>query len=410
MHLISKKDRHRLRELAKQIVELAHSEAMSETVRLWKAHNACRGERPMVRIEPDTFAQEIIPPLQQCEGEDARNLEWRLLSQYINPVLFGDDSVVRDFFPICASAFFKAFDLDVQVEYANSGIGHHFIPVISDLETGFEKIKPSTFGLYNEETKTQFDFTSDTIGDILPAKIVGSSFYAVLTQDIVHIMGMENMCLALAMEPELFEKMINALADDYIKFFKFLSSEGVLLPTVENEPVGQGTYCYTDELPGSIPPGGTLLPTDVWGYSDSQETVGVSETMFRELVFPAYKKIAQNYGLLSYGCCEPVHSIWDSCLSTLPNLRKVSISPWCDEAFMGERLEGTNTIYHRKPAATYLGVGTSLDEDAVRACIRNTMQYAKGCTIEFTQRDVYTVNSDVSKVKRYVNIIKDEIG
>jgi len=406
MQAIPNKDKKRLRELAKQLLDVANSESMAETVRLWKTHNACRGERPMIRIELDTFADEIIPPLQECEGAEARELEWKLLSLYINPMLFGDDSIVRNFFPVQTSVFFKAFDLDIRVEYANHGIGHHFVSIVSDLETEFEKIRPSVFGIDKRATKAKVDFTNDIIGDILPVKMTGTTLCATLTQDIVHIMNMENMCLALAAEPELFEKMIGNLADDYIAFFNYLSREGILLPTVENELLGQGSYSYTDDLPDSVPPDSVLKPTDVWGYSDSQETVGVSEAMYRELVFPAYKKVAQSFGLLSYGCCEPVHRIWDSCLSTLSNLRKISISPWCDEAFMGERLRGTKIIYHRKPAATYLGVGINLDEDAVRTYIRKTMEYAKGCTIEFTQRDVYTVNRDVSKVKRYVDIIR----
>ena len=406
MQIISNKDRERLRELAKQVLEIANSRSMCETVKLWKAHNACRGERPMLRIELDTFADEIIPPLRQCEGEEAGELEWQLLHKIINPVMFGDDSVVCDYFAVQSISHFKAFDIDVQVEYANNSIGHHFVSAITDLEEDFGKLKPSSFGIDREATKTRFDFISDMIGDILPVKLVGSSLYTVLTQDIVHIMSMEDIYLALTECPELFKQMIDNLADDYISYHDFLSSEGVLLPTVDDELLGQGTYCFTDELLGTLPENGVLTPADVWGFADSQETVGISESMFRELVFPAYKKVTQHYGLLSYGCCEPVHRIWDSCLSTLPNLRKISISPWCDEAFMGERLAGTNIIYHRKPDATYLGLGKTLDEDALRKCIQKTLDSAKDCTIEFTQRDVYTVNRDISKVKRYVDVIK----
>ena len=409
MQKVSEKDKDRLRELARHIREIACSESMANTIRLWKGHNACRGERPMIRVELDTFANEIIPPLQQCEGEEARRLEWQLLSRYINPTLFGDDSVVRDFFPLKEIMFFRAFDIETRIEFAEDGIGRHFIPVVEDLETDFYKIKPSSFGLDREATGKEFDFISDCIGDILPVRLVGTSMYTVLTQAIVRVMGMENMYMAMVGAPELFVKMIDGLADDFIRFYNYLCKEGALFPTVEDEDLGQGTYCFTNELPCSVPPGSALTPADLWGFADSQETVGVSEAMYREMVFPAYKKVMSLYGLLSYGCCEPIHGIWDSCLSTLPNLRKVSISPWCHERFMGERLAGTNIVYHRKPRATYLGYGANMDEDGLRADIRNTLDCAKGCTIEFTQRDVYTVNHDISRVKRYVDIVREEI-
>jgi len=85
----------------------------------------------------------------------------------------------------------------------------------------------------------------------------------------------------------------------------------------------------------------------------------------------------------------------------------VSISPWCDERFMGERLAGGNVIYHRKPSPNYLGVDAVLDEDAIKAYIQATVSAAKGCTIEFTQRDVYTVHNSPAKVQRYVELIRE---
>ena len=35
------------------------------------------------------------------------------------------------------------------------------------------------------------------------------------------------------------------------------------------------------------------------------------------------------FGLTHYGCCEPVHNKIDM-LRTIPNLRRISISPWTD--------------------------------------------------------------------------------
>ena len=141
---------------------------------------------------------------------------------------------------------------------------------------------------------------------------------------------------------------------------------------------------------------------------DSQETVGISPQMYEEFIFTCYQKISSQYGLLPYGYCEPVHSIWERCISKLENLRKVSISPWCDEAYMGEQLRGSRGIYNRKPSPNYLGVDRILNEDALRKHIRTTLRAAKDCKMEFTQRDVYTVHNDLNKARRYVEIIREE--
>ena len=78
---------------------------------------------------------------------------------------------------------------------------------------------------------------------------------------------------------------------------------------------------------------------------------------------------------------------------------------------MGERLrDRRNVIFHRKPSPNYLGVGAVMDEDAVRESLRKTLHAARGCKLEITQRDVYTVNRDISKAKHYVDIIKEEIA
>lgn len=142
---------------------------------------------------------------------------------------------------------------------------------------------------------------------------------------------------------------------------------------------------------------------------DSQETVGISPEMFQEFIFPCYEKIAGQYGLLSYGCCEPVDPIWDNCLSKLTNLRKLSISPWCNEEVMGEKLAGSKVIYHRKPSPNYLGVDRILDEEAFRAHIRKSLLAARGCKMEITQRDVYTIHRNEQKARRYIEIIREEI-
>jgi hypothetical protein len=131
--------------------------------------------------------------------------------------------------------------------------------------------------------------------------------------------------------------------------------------------------------------------------------------MYEEFVFPSYSEIARRFGLVYYGCCEPVHGIWERCVSKLPGLRKVSISPWCDEEFMGNALRGSGVIYSRKPSPTFIGVGKVFDEEGFSRHMTRTVSAARGCTLEVIMRDVYTLTGDLSKPARAVTILRGVI-
>ncbi len=202
------------------------------------------------------------------------------------------------------------------------------------------------------------------------------------------------------------KKMMDRVADDYISYFKWLESEALLLPTSAYEGLGNGSFCFDRGLADG---NGLTSVNQVWGFMDSQETVGISPEMFGEFILPTYQRISKEFAQLSYGCCEPVDGLWDEHLSSLTNMKKVSISPWCNESVMGEKLVDSGVIYFRKPSPNYLGVGTSFKEDAFRKHIRETVDAARGCQLEFAQRDVYTINNDENKIKRAVEIIREEI-
>ncbi|MGL1893834.1 MAG: hypothetical protein OCD02_19510 [Spirochaetaceae bacterium] len=266
-------------------------------------------------------------------------------------------------------------------------------------------LKESTFGVDRDRTLKYLKEVEDILGDIIPVNFTGGCLGAVPTQELVHLMGMENMFMAMYDTPELFKELMERIADDYIRFFRFLEEENLLLSTTSNQHLGQGSFCFNQELPTDKEEFNSL---DLWGYMDSQETVGISPDMFGEFIFPCYERISKEFGLLSYGCCEPTHEIWDEYLSTLENLRNVSISPWCDEIYMGNKLRGKKVIYHRKPSPNFLRVDEELNENTFREHIKKTVEAAKGCQLEFAQRDVYTIHNNPQKVRRYVEIIREE--
>ena len=76
---------------------------------------------------------------------------------------------------------------------------------------------------------------------------------------------------------------------------------------------------------------------------------------------------------------------------------------------MGEILRNRRIVYLRKPSPNLLGVGSGLDEDAVREHFRKTARAASGCKLEIAQRDVYHINNTPGKVKQYVRLIRESL-
>ncbi len=401
---ISPKDRQILRDLAARQMELAHSPRNRQLYQDWMEHG--KGSvitRPLIRIEIGTFEHQLLPAMQRCEGEEARAIERRMLRPIVNFTQFEDDTLVPEYYAVKLHTRFTPYGLPVKRQETGS-LGHHFIPYLHDLEEDEHLLGPSQYAIDEAGTLAEEQQAQELFGDILPVRRISDAFYCTPMQDIVHIMNMDDLYIAMMDDEERFQNMLNRLADDYLAFFRLQEEKGLVHSHARMQHLCQGTYCFTDELQDGVQ--GAKL-SDCWLFMDSQETAGISPAMYRDLVFPAYAKAMSHFGLVSYGCCEASHPIWDDCLSKVKNLRKVSISPWCDEEFMGERLQGTNVTFLRKPPATLLGMDTpELDEDAVLSCFCKTAQAAKGCKLEIAQRDVYMVGGSAEKVRRYVQLAR----
>ncbi len=145
---------------------------------------------------------------------------------------------------------------------------------------------------------------------------------------------------------------------------------------------------------------------DMWVLLESQETVGVSPAMFGEFVLPYQKEIAARFGLVYYGCCEPVNNRWRH-IETIPHLRSVSVSPWANVAFMAEALQ-RKYVFSRKPSPALLSTG-HFDEDTIRADIRQTLAAARGCNVELVMKDLHVTQGHPEYMARWVQVCRQEI-
>lgn len=406
-------DRKLIRDAARRLVEIARTDVNRRRRELWLKHNALRGERPMVLAEPGGVLNELNPELNlRCADEDARGLEWQLKFRAWHFENVSDDAVVEPVLNVGWKVDVSGYGVQEEITRPDESDGRRGSMVwdapIKDIARDFHLLHKRTFSVDREATLRRKAELEELVGDILNVRIRGSFWWTLgLTWTAIRLIGLENLMLFMYDDPDGLHRLMAFLRDDHLAFAEWLEREGLLTLNNENDYVGSGGHGYTDELPKSdIAPDDPARLCDLWVLSESQETVGVGPEMFDEFVFRYQQPICERFGLTYYGCCEPVHTRWHV-IRRLGNLRTVSISPWCDQSIMAEQL-GRDYVFARKPAPSLISTAR-WDEDAIRADIRETLEVADGCEIEFAMKDVHTLNNEPWRLGRWVQLARETI-
>ena len=416
---IPKADRAVLRELAEKQAEIAALPVMAERRRRWTdANDGVPGARPPFAIESWTFDRDFMPPgIFRCESEAGRGIEGPLLRNIRHHEILGDDHVCPGTYDIGWHYWCDEFGIDIPVSYVKDAdgidLGYHVDCPIKDLaEDGFDMVKPSTFGVDRDSTFEEKATLEELFGDILPVEIKSGVFgNCYLTQRLLRLMSMETFFMAMYDCPDKLHALMAMLRDNAVRAARWAESEGLLVLNNGNQCTCGTCMNFTTRLPRREVEPGRVLLSDMWAGMDSQETVGVSPELFNEFCFPYYRDLAEMFGLVYWGCCEPADPIWESSLCRLPNLAAVSISRWADQRKMAEYLDGRKILFSRKPNPNLLGVDPGLDEAAWAAEINGTLDALEGrdVPLEFVVRDVYSMQGDLGKARRAVEIAMREI-
>lgn len=409
---IEKWERDYLRDYAKKQLEISQLPVMQERIKRWYDHNENKKGKPMVIIELASFRDDVRIPL-KTQSDFARNIESAIQNNIQVHELLDDDEVCPDFLTFGWDIDYKEFGFDIPVKKSKDAlgreIGFEYQYPIKDLETDFGMLKPFTYTVNKENSYTRVEAAKDILGDILKIEME-SGFQRwgnMISLKAVQLMSMERWMIAMIETPEMVHKLMDYITINMLSYQHWLEENELLTMNNGNHYTGAGSRGFTHELKKSDD--GKVRLKNMWVNVNSQESTGISPSMYEEFVYPYIERVAKEYGMVYYGCCEAVHPLWDVCLKNLPNMRKVSISPWCDEEFMGERLRGTNIIYSRKPSPHFLGVGYDFDDDEYNKYMLNTLKAAKGCNLEIIFRDVYTLSGNPAKAKRAVRLLRELI-
>lgn len=399
-----------LRDLYRRQREIAQDPVMGRRARLWRRHNALDRTRPMILAEVWGVHDEVMPMASlHCHEDWARRLERGLRCLIFRYERVGDDLVVQPWIQYGWHVTIGDFGVTTElVRGANEGkLGSYtWDPPIKDLDRDLDRLHVRELRVDRERTAAWGHFLETHFGDILPVRRRASYWWTTgLTWSAINLIGLEPLMLAMYDNPEGLHRLMAFLRDDVLHMLDWFEREGLLSLNDEGDYVGSGTLGWTDELPQpDMPPEGPVRVQDLWGLSESQETVGVSPEMFETFIFPYQLPVIRRFGLSYYGCCEPVHLRWPI-IRRIPNLRCVSVSPWCDQAVMAEAL-GQDYIFCRKPNPALISTGV-FDEDAIREDLRTTLRVAGDCSLQLVMKDVHTLNNEPQRLGRWVTLARE---
>jgi hypothetical protein len=404
---LNQRDRLILRELAKQVADLAARPVEEEKRELWYRHNALEPTRPLVFCDPENGWNEILTPeTLQCEGGLARAWEWHLRREVFWGAQMRDDKVIEPVFNV--GHVYTETDWGLR-ETRIGGEGGGSWRWEAPLKTydDMDKLRFPQITVDYEATQELLQLAQETFGDILQVRLKTVWWWSFgMTQTLVYLRGLEQIMYDMVDCPDELHRLMAFLRDGHAARLDFLEKNGLLFLNNDGTYVGSGGFGWTHELP-QPDFNGHVRPVDMWGFAESQETVGISASMFEEFIFPYQLSLLERFGLNCYGCCEPLDSRWHV-VEKFPRLRRVSMSPWVNVEVMAERL-GNRYVFSWKPHPGVLATDT-FDEEFVRQTLRQGLRALKrnDCRVEIIMKDCHTIRRDPQRVIRWVQIAKEE--
>ncbi|MBT7298258.1 MAG: hypothetical protein HN849_02030 [Victivallales bacterium] len=409
-------ERTHLRDLAGRYAEYASGTVMQSRREKWRLHNRLEARTFPFHIEDNGSYLSSRMPALQCTSPACRGLEARLLRALVSYEAINDDRIIPDRFVVDWVTAQRSYCDELRFTHSEDEhggtLGFESNKPIQDIDADFHKLKKRALTLNREATQAHAELASAVFAGLLPVAVgrPSSTYSEGIANKAVHLMGMQELFMQMVMNPEAVHRLFTFFAEENLARGAWEEEQGLL--TLNND--GNQGYCsgssqYTDELPSrAIPEGERILNTDRYGYLEAQEATGLSPDMFAEFLMPHFQRLAAKFRFIKFGCCEPVHALMPH-LQKLPSLRKVSVTPWCDQEALAAGCR-KDIIWSRKPVPLKL-CGTSFNPDEFRAHLQETLDIGKEFFIEFVFRDTTSLTGAMeSRVTQTCEIVRELTG
>lgn len=403
-----------LRRLAEEWAAIAALPVHLEKACLWQKLNDLESVRPMVWINEIPWHEMNVDQelTLMCKNPWARSQEDLMRKTIYQWRHMPGDMIVNPWLDCPLSIHGTDFGILEDVEIArtdslNDVVSRHFKVQIHDMDD-LEKIQMPVISHNEKATVRRFQVMNEVFGDILPIRKTGQTHIWYTPWDfLIRWWGVQEAMIDLIMRPDMvhafYERMVQAWMTELDQFVAL----NLLSLDCNNTRIGSGGYGYTRELPGSNFDPQKVLPGNMWGCSNAQIFSDVSPEMHWEFAIEHDLKWLERWGMTYYGCCEPLAGK-GAILKRIPNLRKVSCSPWNNTRKAIDEL-GTDYVISRKPSPAIF-IGAQFDENQARKEIRDFLDQTEGqCHVEFIMKDISTVQYDPRRLWRWEEICMEEV-
>jgi hypothetical protein len=395
------KDIIRLRELAKQVLEIAEDPVQERNKKLWTAVNDKKMIQP-VALSRDyglnmmAYEDELE---NQIEDNELKYYEMHLLAliyqwkhlrcHTITNKWILCNPVIEETF--CGLPEFNSVPSDDFWRLKSTQNAKHFDPIFKDMED-MEKLVKVKVKYDKEATKKKLDRLNEIFDGILPVYLQGhKNLQCAPYDEMIRVAGIEETLLAMMVNPEFVKGFAERYIDMLIDLQKQLEELGLLNYNNCTWVFGKGGYSITSLLPQAEPGKITGAKTkESWGMINDQIFTSVSPEMTNEFAFEMEKRYAEMFGLVYYGCCERLDHKIDGVLS-LPNMHKISCSPFSKTEALFEKV-GDKLVISFKPNSDVLA-HSNWDKEASRKEIIDACKFARkyNCHIEILMKSIINI-------------------
>ena len=400
-----------IRRLAAEVAEIAALPVQEEKRAMWRRLNGKQPVRPMVMIDQVCWNEMNVDDelTLTCEDAECRGYEDQLRKILYQWRHFPVDMVVESFMRVSKAVHNTGFGVGVQETIAvsdptNSVVGHSFTNQF-DTDADLDKIQTPRIWHDTAETARRLEVAHALFEGTLGVVEYGFDPYLSVWDPISSWMSVEGALYALIDRPEYMAELVRRIVNGYMSMLDQLEEQGLLC---HSQSLVHCTGAYTDELPAPGFDPQRPRTKDIWMFGLAQMLSTVSPEMFEEFEIDACMPFFQRFGLVYYGCCDPLDRKMAQ-VRKIPNVRKISMSPWVDEEIGAAEIKG-DYVYSRKPNPALLA-WPEFNETAAREHIQMTVDICArhGCPLELIFKDISTVAYQPQRLWRWAEITMEVV-